>query len=352
MITKLILENFQSHKHTEIDFSNGVNMVIGPTDCGKSAIIRALRWVLKNEPLGDFFRSDWGGGTRVAIHLDDGNVVTRVRTNTSNEYHLNDESFAAFKGVIPEEITKVLNVADVNFQFQLDAPYLFSKTAGEVAGHFNQIAKLDEIDQSIKRVTRWTEEHRRAVLAKEQDIAVTTTKLEGLQYLDKLESEVEVVESMQQTFQQAASRTQKLKTLIAKIGRIEEDLNQYQPILKLEILVGKTRQLYNTYKEQANTRNKLKSLIYKYERTEQAIQQANIVVAREKQVDDVLALFTRKSQVQPSISRLKQIISRYNNLLTDLTDKKQDLLDLEEQYAEGFPDECPLCGSDKKYHKH
>jgi ABC-type transporter Mla maintaining outer membrane lipid asymmetry ATPase subunit MlaF len=51
-IKKLIIENFQSHKYTEVDFSEGFNIIFGPSDYGKSAIIRALRWVLYNEPGG------------------------------------------------------------------------------------------------------------------------------------------------------------------------------------------------------------------------------------------------------------------------------------------------------------
>ena len=67
MIKKLIIENYQSHKRTEIDFSDGVNAVIGRTDVGKSAIMRALIWVMRNRPLGDEMRSHCGGVTMAEI---------------------------------------------------------------------------------------------------------------------------------------------------------------------------------------------------------------------------------------------------------------------------------------------
>ena len=38
----VILENFQSHKHTSIEFNEGLNVILGPSDSGKSAIIREL----------------------------------------------------------------------------------------------------------------------------------------------------------------------------------------------------------------------------------------------------------------------------------------------------------------------
>ena len=59
MITKIEIKNFQSHKHTVIDFSNGVNVIIGSSDCGKSAIIKAMRWCITNSPAGNSFRSNF-----------------------------------------------------------------------------------------------------------------------------------------------------------------------------------------------------------------------------------------------------------------------------------------------------
>ena len=37
-IEKVILENFQSHKYTVLDFTKGLNSIVGPTDSGKTAI--------------------------------------------------------------------------------------------------------------------------------------------------------------------------------------------------------------------------------------------------------------------------------------------------------------------------
>ena len=54
-IDKIILENFQSHKYSELEFVEGLNAIIGSTDSGKTAIFRAIKWALYNEPQGDYF---------------------------------------------------------------------------------------------------------------------------------------------------------------------------------------------------------------------------------------------------------------------------------------------------------
>ena len=61
MIQSLQINNFQSHKYSVMELHKGVNVIIGPSDSGKTTILRALRWLVWNRPSGDAFRSDWGG---------------------------------------------------------------------------------------------------------------------------------------------------------------------------------------------------------------------------------------------------------------------------------------------------
>ena len=69
MIQSLHIKNLQSHKDSHLDFCEGVNVIVGPSDSGKSAILRALRWIVKNRPQGDVLRSHWGGETEASIIL-------------------------------------------------------------------------------------------------------------------------------------------------------------------------------------------------------------------------------------------------------------------------------------------
>ena len=51
MFTRLEIKNFQSHKNTTIDFDKNINSICGETDNGKSAVIRAIKWIVENRPL-------------------------------------------------------------------------------------------------------------------------------------------------------------------------------------------------------------------------------------------------------------------------------------------------------------
>jgi len=87
-IKRIRIENFQSHKDTELSFSDGLNVIVGPSDQGKSAIIRAIKWVLYNEPRGTDFIRQGTNSARVTLELSNGYVITRERAPNKNRYTL------------------------------------------------------------------------------------------------------------------------------------------------------------------------------------------------------------------------------------------------------------------------
>ena len=45
MIRRITLINFMAHEHTVLELTDGVNVLIGPNNCGKSAVVEAIRAV-------------------------------------------------------------------------------------------------------------------------------------------------------------------------------------------------------------------------------------------------------------------------------------------------------------------
>ena len=50
MIKSIHVVGFQSHADSTIEFDPGVNVLIGQSDSGKTAVVRALDWALNNRP--------------------------------------------------------------------------------------------------------------------------------------------------------------------------------------------------------------------------------------------------------------------------------------------------------------
>lgn len=146
IINNIHIQNYQSHKNTKLKFSRGVNVITGTSDSGKSSILRALRWVTRNRPSGEAFRSIWGGNTKVTLILDNKQKIERFKSDKENKYIINNKSYLSFKQDTPEDVKKLLNMSDVNSQGQFDPPFLLSQSAGEVARYLNKVVQLDKID--------------------------------------------------------------------------------------------------------------------------------------------------------------------------------------------------------------
>lgn len=187
MINSLILNNFQSHKHSGLEFDPGLNVIIGPSDSGKTAIIRAMRWVVWNRPLGNAMCSNWGGETSIEINANNISVIRKEGKEKS--YLLNDLEFKAFGTSVPDEIVNALNLSEINLQSQLDAPFLLSQSAGEVAQHFNRIANLDKIDTGLQNIQSWIKKISKDIDYKNTQLEQNKTDLEKFDYLEKFETD-------------------------------------------------------------------------------------------------------------------------------------------------------------------
>ena len=103
MIKSLQIQNFQSHKNTLMELNPGVTAIVGPSDCGKSAVFRALNWLINNRPGGNEFHSWAGGDPSVSINLET-DYIARSRRANENIYTLNDAEFKAFGTTVPQPI--------------------------------------------------------------------------------------------------------------------------------------------------------------------------------------------------------------------------------------------------------
>jgi DNA repair protein SbcC/Rad50 len=162
MVESLVLSNFQAHTDLRIDLDPCVTVVVGPSDRGKSAILRALRWLCLNQPSGEAFVRDGARQASVEVVVD-GEHVIRARGKGQNEYRLYQPDAPKFfkalgTGNVPPEVAALLNVGQINFQGQHDSPFWFGETAGEVSRQLNQIINLGVIDDVLAKLDKGVRE--------------------------------------------------------------------------------------------------------------------------------------------------------------------------------------------------
>ena len=202
MIEKIEIHNFQSHKATVLELDAKVNTLQGNSDCGKSAVLRALQWLIFN-PAGDYFISDWArkGKTQTApcevIVYANGHKIVRRRDKDFNGYYLDDEMFEATRNTVPKKISDILNMGEVNVQRQLDPPFLLSMSAGEVSRYINNLVNLTRIDTWTSAANSRERKLRQDADAAFERVENARTKVDSYSFLPRLEELSDTIGSLE-----------------------------------------------------------------------------------------------------------------------------------------------------------
>ena len=153
MIKKVILKNFESHEDSEIEFTDGLNLLIGQSNQGKSSIVRAISLVVANQ----FDKEQVRTGKdfcEITIITDKGHVTAR-RGESVNQWETckDGESPKYYKSIgtgVPPEAMGILGMGEVihgdvnelpNIMFQHEKHYMLSEINGKKATS-NMIARM------------------------------------------------------------------------------------------------------------------------------------------------------------------------------------------------------------------
>lgn len=147
-------------------------MIVGQSDAGKSAVLRALRGVCLGQPDGEELVRHDAGGYAVKLVVA-GREIVRVRRKGKNVYVLDGETLTRDRGAWPPpQVLAAANLIDTNFQSQLDAPLWFLDSAGQVAKHLNAAVDLRAIDAAVNTAAtdaKRAEQDRRGAEAEHAD---------------------------------------------------------------------------------------------------------------------------------------------------------------------------------------
>ena len=225
MFTFVSIFNFQTHKSLHLDLEK-VTTIVGPTESGKSAVVRALRWVCLNKPTGLGFLRVGAKEVKVSLEVDDHTVV-RLK-GKKNVYRLDGEEYRSFGNDVPEAIAKSLGVDDVNFQRQLDPPFWLTDSPGQVAKSLNAIVDLDIVDESLAHVGR---EHRdaRAVHQVTRDrIDEAQAQVDALSHVPTMRDEHQALIALHVEWDSTRTQEALLSRTVSNITKAEKELHTAQ----------------------------------------------------------------------------------------------------------------------------
>lgn len=385
MIKSLKIKNIQSHEDTALVFSDGINVIIGASDQGKSAILRALYWVKYNRPLGiDTLASHWivndkgnlKGVMSVVLENDDG-TVERRRTADENQYIVNGETLNVVKTDVPIQVEEVLRLSDTNVQRQLDAPFLLSNTSGEVAKYFNRIVNLDVIDKVLTNAESKRRKNKNDIEYIKTDIESLQNKLKDYEWVDEVTPLLEECSKVKSQYDELESLYEELSKSIDSYESCIKECERYSQYVSASESVSRIERMTDSVDQYDQDASRLEFEIQEYRWNDEKVydftheselcQRIESLQATQSDCDGMIAVLAEdielyESQKVFNLDEAKLLCDRIDSLRSSTVAKDVEILrdsvlcykgqldDIQhlaskiEEFKNQLPELCPLCG--------
>jgi exonuclease SbcC len=235
VIKRLDVTNYQSHPDTSLDFHQGVNVIIGKSNEGKTSLIRALMWLAENRPLGFRFHTrGTAGTTKVEVETLEG-IVALAKSEKSSEYVLGQERWPTPGGSVPDQVSQLLNLTEINVQRQFDAHFLICSPPGEVARVINQVTHIEQTDEWISKTTSEINEANREIRILQGDLKETEDKLRPLEemHLDDLKRDLEKVQDMRGRVGELENSCERIEEILRRSGVVVGEIIKGTQVLEV-----------------------------------------------------------------------------------------------------------------------
>lgn len=333
-LKKLQIKNFRAHRKLTLKFGPGVNSIIGDNAAGKSTIIRAIRYVTRNKPSGDSAIS-WDA-KQVKVSLTFGkNKITRTRSKSVNTYRLNKKKvFKAFGTKVPDEIQKVLNLSDINFQGQHEAPFWFCKSAGEVSRELNSIVNLDSIDKTLSSILSSISKSKVTIGVINERLTEAEDKKKSLSYVKDMNAQLLRIESLEKARIKNDQRYTLLKELLVLAKLYADKTDQ------LKFSVSRASLVVEIALRRLNTDNKLKSLV-KLLKSAKKLKQ--VVQYKLRSFNAIRGLFKNFKEILAETKEINILIEKADKKLSEIKLLKQRIVNRTKRIDKMMKERCPLC---------
>ncbi len=352
MIKSLLIKNFQSHKDTFLEFCEGVNVIYGLSQAGKTAILRALKLIIYNRPSGGEFFFNFAGNegqTGVEMKLIEGSRVTIIKSVKKNKkgekdlkgtiYELHQEGKEDLDWSpgtdVPVEIRKALNVGETNIQSQFAKPFLIMSPGGEVARTINRITHLEEVDgwktDLSKRVNSQNSEIQ-VLMNQATEIEQALTTYKGFEDLEEIINDLTKID---QEIEQLFPRLNRLDSGLVKYEDAEDAIKKMVP--KLEPLEKIYSQIKTIDDQTQKTKDQIDTIL--------AIKLMDTAISEMGEAMDDLINLEKIMLGEKQRNLLDNAIAGIEFLNTDIQAMKKKRDELKKQYMEILKrdKECPTC---------
>jgi exonuclease SbcC len=237
VIESIELWNFQGHNHLKVELAQ-ITSLVGNNQAGKSSVLRALKWIFLNE-----------GSVKELCQIDkkwvkaeatvDGHRVTRYNGPKGNLYKLDGKKLKAFHPDVPQPVADLLRVSKDHFQDQLDGPYWFLDTPGQVSRNLNKVVNLEIIDHSLKNADQETKKSKLTVELGETRLRDTRKEKRELSWIKGAERDFAALKTVHKRQVRVGETLDDLREITSELRDLERRGGRKPPNTKRIIAMWK-----------------------------------------------------------------------------------------------------------------
>jgi len=254
MLTEIHLTNFQAHRDRHLTFVPNVNVIVGPTNAGKSSVFRAIRWLVEHKPITGLQTFD-EPHTEVTIASERGEATRFKHPSEGYGYKVGDAIFVACATKQPSEVQATLGLSEINLQGQHDAPFLLTLSPGQMAKELNRIVDLSIIDKANSIAASNATRTKGELSAMETIAEKQKAELDQIAWIPGVLAQHESLVVFMQELQYKQNRY----TQLSDKSQVIDDLSK--SLLALESLILGLQALADQAKALADKQNRRKAIL-------------------------------------------------------------------------------------------
>ena len=311
MSFKCQIKDYQIIKNASLDFIPGLNVIIGPSNNGKTSILKAIKASAFTVPGATPIRA--GQSSYIVGISYNGHTVILQKGNKESVYLVDGEKYTKFGTTTPSAVADALNIRELvlngnkeqlNFWDQMNYPFLLDKSSVELFRFIIDSGDNDKISNVLK-----------SMVSDRQQLSKTIDMIQG-----------------------------SINTIDLQINELKDTLNKSKPvieacnnILELQSKVARLNLLKQIKEEHSNIEQQKSQISLSYNKTfkelkiyREFLQEYQLKLSKLNNLKDLF------SNLHVTIGDISDIVEKLNNIksIVDLkpidTSKLNSLKDIKE----------------------
>jgi DNA repair ATPase RecN len=357
-VAKVKFKNYQSLKDLELRFGR-FTVIKGPSNTGKSSIIRGFKGVFFNQ-LGNHFVTKGANNSEVIVEFEDNKEII-WRKGDDNQYEINGRVLNKVSRSAPEDVAEISQVREIvlddthkykiNFSEQFHEPFLITESEATISKMFSTVSDLGLVSNAIDLCNKDLKRNRLLLRDREDSLKKAQEDLSKYDMVPLYENRVEALQELFSTLAEKSKRLSLLQEVSLSVRRYQSRLLEFSMLPSVSKIFEQLQVITDSLNEDLN---KI-SILYETKLRIEELNGRNSVLAEllegvevsaddasfllESKIAKLKTLYFAMTEINKYHSALEEIGASLRSLDTDYYTVEERLLELQKQVKL-----CPICG--------